>query len=36
VPGQHDGDSYFPEIDSYWQIKNKTNYEGFELVEYSK
>ncbi|MCL2759912.1 MAG: dihydrofolate reductase [Treponema sp.] len=36
IPGDYDGDTFFPEINNNWLITNTVNYENFSIVTYIK
>jgi len=36
VPGQYEGDAFFPEIDDNWKKTNTVNYNDFSVVTYNK
>jgi len=36
VPGQYEGDAFFPEIDDNWKISDTVSYNDFSVVNYIK
>ena len=36
IPGNYEGDTYFPKIDDNWKITDTTNYDNFSIVTYIK
>jgi dihydrofolate reductase len=36
IPGQYEGDAYFPEIDNNWIRKNTINFDEFSVITYIK
>ncbi|MCL2442635.1 MAG: dihydrofolate reductase [Treponema sp.] len=36
IPGNYDGDTYFPEINDDWKITDTKNYDNFSIVTYIK
>jgi len=37
IPGEYEGDTFFPEIDdSLWTITNTVNYDNFSIITYTK
>jgi len=36
IPGNYDGDTYFPNIDNDWKITDTANYDNFSIVTYIK
>jgi len=34
IPGNYDGDTFFPKIDDSWEIIDTTNYDNFSIVTY--
>jgi len=36
IPGQYDGDTFFPEIDNSWIKTDTVNYDNFSIVTYQK
>ena len=36
IPGNYDGDTYFPKIDNDWKITDTVNYENFSIITYIK
>jgi dihydrofolate reductase len=36
IPGQYEGDAYFPEIDNSWVKKDTINFDDFSVVTYIK
>ncbi|MCL2801353.1 MAG: dihydrofolate reductase [Treponema sp.] len=36
IPGNYDGDTYFPKIDESWKKTDTVNYENFSIITYTK
>ncbi|MCL2763917.1 MAG: dihydrofolate reductase [Treponema sp.] len=36
IPGQYEGDTFFPEIDDSWKIINTVNYDNFSINTYER
>ena len=36
IPGQYEGDAFFPEIDNGWTETDTVNFEDFSVITYNK